>query len=354
MRTLIDFWSCYVIRKGRYKRFALKIFTLLFIFMLFPLNVNANAGPVIIPAPPSYEIALLENCPITVEREKLTFDMRGVYDVYQTYGGAAVTADYKMYNPTDTIQSVEMVFPIIGTNFSQNLVASITANNQKISYQQMYGDKVSDKDQNGNIILYDYLGLIGDKNFRSIYDNEVNMGNLIHTISNKDNVQLQEDRNYYRILFYVFTVDFPPKIQTELTVSYFSQYYSDRTGLGAYDSSREHYMYILNPAKGWASFGGLDIEVIPDNTYPYLIDGTMDFQKTEAGTYIASADNLPENDLIFTMYDKPQAVSSFQFHNLGNIVKALFIIYGVFAVFIIIALIFIVRKVVKHFKNQKA
>jgi hypothetical protein len=317
------------------------------VLFLIPITIYANAGPVITVAPPSYELALLEDCSIMVEREKLTFNMRDSYDVYQI-NGAAVTADYKMYNPTDNKQSVLMVFPIIGVDFIQRFAANITINGKNIQYEQMYGDRVSEEDQYGNIKLYDYFSFSKPPSYRDFYSEKVKMENLILTISDKDDLEVENDKYYYRMLFYVFTVDFEPNTYTNLSVSYYAEPYSDRTGLGAYDSSRQHYMYILNPAEGWASFNGIDIEVIPNDMYPYLIDGNIDFQKTKEGTYIASYDELPENDLIFTLYDRKRATKSFW--SPVTIVISVFIVVCISCIFIVTMIIYLILKKWKKLK----
>jgi len=62
----------------------------------------------------------------------------------------------------------------------------------------------------------------------------------------------------------------------------------------------------LSPAKGWASFGSLQIQI---NTPYYLLESSLNgFEKTDGG-YKLTADRLPEGELTFELSEsqKPKA-----------------------------------------------
>ena len=63
------------------------------------------------------------------------------------------------------------------------------------------------------------------------------------------------------------------------------------------------YNYLLSPARGWAGFGKLDIEII---TPYYLIEQDIfpKFQKTDAG-YVTSLNGLPSGELSFSLSADP-------------------------------------------------
>lgn len=89
----------------------------------------------------------------------------------------------------------------------------------------------------------------------------------------------------------------------------------------SYDPGIYTYDYLLSPAKGWAEFGSLDIEI---NTPYYVLDAQENgFEKTEAG-YKKSFASLPDGELSFRLSESlnPQK-------NTGNIaLMLLFVMLG--------------------------
>ena len=82
--------------------------------LLFPAAASANSGPVRWDGPPSYSVSPVEDCPITVEKEELSFDFSaGIKADWSP--GALVTASYTMRNPTSGPLSVRMAFPMIAS-----------------------------------------------------------------------------------------------------------------------------------------------------------------------------------------------------------------------------------------------
>jgi hypothetical protein len=102
-----------------------------------------------------------------------------------------------------------------------------------------------------------------------------------------------------RIITLVYTVEFPPESQKEVSVSF--------TATGTMDNRKTvkplySFEYILSPAKNWAGFKDLNIEVIPPAAAPYIVQSSTALTKGEDGVYRASLDRLPEEDLSFTLY----------------------------------------------------
>lgn len=80
---------------------------------------------------------------------------------------------------------------------------------------------------------------------------------------------------------------------------------------GAMDSSIASqpvysYGYLLNPAKGWAKFSNLNITVAPPKLSPYVVKSSVALTRGGDGTYSAKLSSLPQSDLAFTLYAKPQ------------------------------------------------
>lgn len=79
---------------------------------IIPAAASANSGPAYWESAPSFSITPLKDCPVTVEREDLTFDFSK--NKNQSYSPCAdVTAAYRMKNPTKQTVKVQMAFPLI-------------------------------------------------------------------------------------------------------------------------------------------------------------------------------------------------------------------------------------------------
>lgn len=112
--------------------------------LAFPAAASANSGPVRWNGPPSYSVSPVENCPVTVEREDLSFDFSaGVKADWSP--GALVTASYEMKNPTSGPLSVQMAFPMIASlsDLSRSKGICITADGSDLPYRISVGQAQS-------------------------------------------------------------------------------------------------------------------------------------------------------------------------------------------------------------------
>lgn len=149
--------------------------------------------------------------------------------------------------------------------------------------------------------------------------------------------------NFERIMTLVYTVDFPPNSEREVSISYRASGTMDKTKtkepLYTFD-------YILNPAKNWSGFKNLNIKIIPPLTAPYIIDSSIEFERNE-NTYTAALDNLPKEDLSFTLYknekitlkDKVEGNLQSNFRYFTPIVKGITIILIIIGIIITIAVV---------------
>lgn len=111
---------------------------------LFPAAVSANSGPVRWNGPPSYSVSPLGDCPVTVEREELSFDFSaGIKADWSP--GALVTASYTMKNPTSGPLSVQMAFPMIAglSDLPRMEGVRITADGGDLPYRISVGEAQS-------------------------------------------------------------------------------------------------------------------------------------------------------------------------------------------------------------------
>ncbi len=92
-----------------------KILSLGIVFiLLFPLTVYANSAPSYWMGNDGYNAVILtENCPITVEKEILTFNISEFPNQFNENNqyGRSFTAEYTLYNPTDKDITAQVLFP---------------------------------------------------------------------------------------------------------------------------------------------------------------------------------------------------------------------------------------------------
>ena len=419
-------------------------------FMLAPAGASANSGPAYVEQGPSFSVTPLKDCPITVEKEDLSFDFSGNKYVYSPT--AAISAVYRMKNPTAQPQKVQMAFPLIarlrnmilksnGEPSDVSAIPSITADGQKIPFAIYPGDTIgapaythpggtayysSGGDLNRTLLpgFESILKSIGTKKavrnkladtgelFRIFADRacsiQIKAGNSktylvgqningassdgtsvtldgwVHppkdsaasvlvfgppeitfgaftnggkpdnsakltkqrsTVSTdsffeemlsgryspsteyekallKNMVPLAENyaEKYFsegnrafmesslydfldrdRLFVLTYEVEFPAGKEKTVAVSYSMNGMMDslKTAAPLYT-----YGYLLNPAKGWASFRDLDIRIMPPEKAPYLVNSSLPLQRNEKGFYTASLASLPEKDLTFSLYEK--------------------------------------------------
>lgn len=102
-----------------------------------------------------------------------------------------------------------------------------------------------------------------------------------------------------RIITLVYTVEFPPASNQKVSVTYKTDGTMDKR-----NTSKPQYLfdYILNPAENWNSFSNLNIKIITPEEAPYVIDSSINLKKEEANIYTATLENLPDEDLSFSLY----------------------------------------------------
>ena len=153
---------------------------------------------------------------------------------------------------------------------------------------------------------------------------------------------LLSEQYQQRILTLVYTVEFLENSYSDLCISYNTSGTMDRRKtpkpLYSFD-------YILNPAKNWESFKDLNIEIIPPAEAPYIVDSNIQFTKKD-GIYTAILEDLPEDDLTFTLYEKEKVGLSDKI--LGSLQRKFGyftpIIVGAIIIFIIASIILIIFK----------
>jgi hypothetical protein len=113
--------------------------------------------------------------------------------------------------------------------------------------------------------------------------------------------------NVNRLILFVYQVPFEENQAHNVRITYPVK--------GSMDRSQTvtplfTYRYLLSPAKHWKSFQNLTITVIPPEEAPYLIDSNLAFSHQSDGSYIAIEEQLPGENLHFTLYEHDKVTAS--------------------------------------------
>jgi hypothetical protein len=106
-----------------------------------------------------------------------------------------------------------------------------------------------------------------------------------------------------RYLLLVYEVPFPADDRKTVEVSYQAQATTDRS---ATPVPTYTFTYLLRPAAYWKDFRNLQVQVRTNEHAPYLIGSSMEMERTGDRVYQANLAGLPEEDLTFTLYHKPE------------------------------------------------
>jgi hypothetical protein len=114
---------------------------------------------------------------------------------------------------------------------------------------------------------------------------------------------LLEVAHYNRIITLVYTPDFPADSRREVSVSYRTAGTMDKT-----KTAKPLYTfdYFFNPAENWSSFRNLSVRIITPAKAPYVVASSVDLIQESERVYTSFLENLPGNDLTFTLYEAPE------------------------------------------------
>ncbi|MFN7250347.1 MAG: hypothetical protein ACK4M9_06075 [Anaerobacillus sp.] len=155
---------------------AVSLFSV-FVLFVFPGLIFANAGPTYTHQFPSLEMMTIDqNSPIKVENETLVFNFEDSERFDKTLTGK-VTATYEMVNPTDEPQSVQMLFPFVGSLYNFNSAdLLITSDEVALPFDIYLGESVSSPSYptSAKPDLYDFQRIV------STVTNEVYNGKFVN------------------------------------------------------------------------------------------------------------------------------------------------------------------------------
>ena len=138
----------------------------------------------------------------------------------------------------------------------------------------------------------------------------------------------------------VYDVDFPANSHKTVTVSYTARATMDRRKT---QEPLYTFNYIINPARNWADFGTLDIEITTSERAPYIVDSSIEFTKEEDKLYRAHLDSLPQKDLVVSVYKKEAiTLADIAFANRYESLVIIFVIIVLAAM--IISAVYLIKK----------
>ena len=126
------------------------------------------------------------------------------------------------------------------------------------------------------------------KEFQPVFSESMTMDNLFN-------------RNNISVLLY--EVAFEANSQNELRLTYPMRATIDRRETRDYINT---FAYIINPARNFMSFGGMDIRIELNDNSPYIIESSLPLEEVGRGLYALSLDSLPDEDLVFSTYSQKE------------------------------------------------
>lgn len=141
--------------------------TLLVCLLLLSISVSANSGPAYWEQAPSFSMTALKDCPVTVEREDLTFDFQSGAQRSDYSPKAEVTAAYQMKNPAKAALSVQMAFPLISSlsDLASAAGVRITADEKNVPFRVLLGGTAAEAGMTRNYYRED--GTLNGQNLPS-------------------------------------------------------------------------------------------------------------------------------------------------------------------------------------------
>jgi len=149
-----------------------------------------------------------------------------------------------------------------------------------------------------------------------------------------------------RVITLVYTIDFPAAANRNVSVSYLSGGVMDRRETV---KSKYSYTYLLSPAKNWAQFRDLNIKILTPEEAPYIIESSLPLTAEGENTYTAAFNELPENELNFTLYGKEKVTDwdrlRKKIHQMSYI---LFFIWPFVIILLAVIVFFIFRSIIRR------
>ena len=232
---------------------------------------------------------------------------------------------------------------------NQMVVLYVLGYDVEVSNYAFYSNFAKDADRiNGTLVLESkeeitFKELVLSKRVASSTINEVDWYNATIDMIN-NGYDLSTDLNNYIMGWYLYELKISAGERVINTVV--APLYPSINE--HYEPSKYDYVYLLSPARSWASFGELTINI---NTTTYMLEDTLGgFEKVDGG-YKLVRNGLPEDELEFTLcaVKKPKRDINWSYYLI--IIIPIVIIVAIIAV--IVTIIIVVKKKRRKKLNRK-
>lgn len=258
--------------RGRLWRPAL-LLALTLMTVLWPAAALANSAPPRVLGDTGGPLLPGESDQVHVLKESLSFDLNA------DFTAARVVARYELENRGPAIDGQEFVFVV--QEHEKDLNLAVSWRGQPVPVERVDPEQYTPEEQQEMESKWTTVDFWMDPVTGERYGDKTFFG--------------QAGTQYFR-----FAVDMPSDVSGELVVSYSQAGANDRT---LHVHNVYHYQYLLLPARGWASFGPLEIRVSAPEGSRYYFAANLGF-RWEGGAYVAELPGLPEENLTFAVMDR--------------------------------------------------
>lgn len=260
-------------RPTRCRRLLLLLLPVALTIGLMPATAHANAGPPRVGGDTGGPLLPGKSDQVHVVREVLRFDLHP--DLSQ----ATVTARYRLANRGPALDDQPFVFVVQDAGDRANLTASWQGEPVpvRMEWGQFAEDELAEM-ANAWTTVEVWMDPVTGQPYTP------------GDFAGRDPV----------LRYFLFSLDLPAGAEGELVVTYDHVAAWDRT---RYAYRVHQYHYLLLPARGWASFGPLEIRVAAPEGSRYYFAGNLDFRR-EGSEYVAEYPGLPDTNLAFAVMNR--------------------------------------------------
>jgi hypothetical protein len=160
------------------------------------------------------------------------------------------------------------------------------------------------------------------------------------------------ERAFYQnnISVLLYEVEFAAGSTNELTITYPLEATIDREKSDDYVNT---FAYILNPARNFAGFGGIDIRIELNSRDPYIIHSSVPLNEVETGVYTASLDGLPDQDLVFSTYPHPEITYGLRTRLFSHGYGLYFLVIAIVMLLVVVVVVAVVVALVVYLIRRK-
>ncbi|MFA6865916.1 MAG: hypothetical protein WCR54_00185 [Clostridia bacterium] len=229
----------------------------------------------------------------------------------------SATDDFMMFVVGESIKNVNIY------DLDDNKIDNVWLTEEDATLQDIMNLDFDFEENINNFIAEEYRNVYLDH--REVQEvGCIDLSELVLTINNK---------NYIFVM--VYEVNLLNEGSNMLSVSYDYE--------GGYDAhyipTVYQYKYISSPAKNWAEFGTMTINIITNENNPYVINSSLEFKNNGDNTFTSVVDGVPENNISFELCESENPIYNENINNKFNTNLFIFIVAIVIGSIIVIGII---------------